>query len=687
MKNQTPAHQSVCESFVHGLNEAAILTDCSHQVIAINDLALSLLSFKDASFLMNRNVGCIFDGDTKNWPVCLGGQCRTTLKTLHERTLDAELSLSKISLEGQTYNIGILRDISVLQNLKDALEKAENRLDDMMGNLPVTLFQMVLKENGTLSFPYISKGVSKLMGVDSDVLMENPDAFFEMLCPADQLQLLRKVKKSALQQTSLDEEICLYVNEDMKLWLRLFANLRQADDSQAIWDGAVIDITGQHLLDERLRYLAYHDETTHMPNHLALEEYLQGLFDAEEPKSFALMALSIDRLDLVNETLGSETASRLVQIMGEHLRRALEPKDVYIAHLKADSFSIVMPHVEDERDVAALAESLLKTMKIPFEVGDRRLDVSVSMGISISGRDGDTAASLMMNADTALRRALVTSPGGYRFYVEEMNTRALRVLAYENRLRKALAKREFVPFFQPLIDVKSGYIAGMEALVRWRHPRLGLVGPSEFIPVAEDAGLIGELCHQVLHETCRTAKGWIDQGHKPIPLAVNISWRQFAQPERLMVLMNEVLEETGLPPEMLELELTESSVMEEPDSAIRTLNNLRDFGVMASIDDFGTGYSSLSYLKRLPISKLKIDRAFIHEVTENERDAAIVDAIIMLARALGLKTVAEGIETPGQLEYLREKGCDLAQGFYFSRPVPAAEMEKMMGQGVFSQTH
>lgn len=683
MKQDTPVQKKVFETFIHDLQEAAILTDKDHKVVALTKDALDLLSLDDDSILMGRHVGCVFEQSSKEWPLAVGSKCEVNFATRYQRQRNVEISLSSIQLDGQEFYLGLLRDLEEIKKLQASLYHAENRLDELMGNLPVTFFQMKLQENGTLSFPYISNGVSKLIGLDCEQYQDNPEAFFAMLDASDQLKLLRRVKKAALQEDILDEEICLNVSAERKMWLRLFANPRPCDETHTFWDGAVIDVSGQHMLDERLHYLAYHDENTKMPNRLAMEEYLDSLFKEEPAQTFAVMALAIDRLDLVNETLGAETANYLVQTIAKHLTEALSQEDVYIAHLRAETFCIVVPHVTDERDVAAIAQSLLTTMKIPFSVGTRRLDVSVSMGISMSNRDGDCAENLIMNADTALRRALVTSPGGYRFYVEEMNTRALRVLAYENRLRKALAAREFVPFFQPLIDVKTGEIAGMEALVRWQHPRLGLVSPAEFIPVAEEAGLIGELCHQVLFETCKTAKGWIDMGYKPVPLAVNISWRQFAQPERLMVLMNEVLQETGLPPELLELELTESSVMEEPDSAIRTLNDLRDFGVMASIDDFGTGYSSLSYLKKLPISKLKIDRAFIHEVNENERDAAIVDAIIMLARALGLKTVAEGIETREQYEYLKEKGCDLAQGFYFSRPVPAIEMEKMIAQGGF----
>jgi diguanylate cyclase (GGDEF)-like protein len=594
--------------------------------------------------------------------------------TAHEKQLQSVIEKKTDLMSPQTDE-----EISRLQN---ALRESERRLGKMIGNLPVTLFRLEMDKAGNISFPYISSTVHSLSGHSSEDIIQDADNFLKLLDENSNRRLYRALRRSMRQERPFDQEVSLRLSAQYKLVVRVFANICKQDDEKTVWDGAAMDITGQHLLDERLRYLAYHDEMTHLPNRLALEEHLNELY-AQKEDNFAILALAIDRLDLVNDTLGLETANRLVVTVAQQLADFL-PKGTFLAHPRGESFSIVLRNIKDDMNIAETADHILDRMKIPFDVGTRRLDVSVSMGISIAYRDGENAETLMMNADTALRRAHLTSPGGYRFYVEEMNTRALRVLAYENRLRKALLRKEFIPFFQPLIDVKTGKIAAMEALVRWRHPRLGLVWPGEFIPVAEEAGLIGDICHQVLYETCMTTKRWLEAGYGAIPMAVNISWRQFAQPERLLQLMNDVLSETGTPPELIELELTESSVMEEPDSAIRTLNDLREFGVMASIDDFGTGYSSLSYLKRLPISKLKIDRAFINEVAHNERDAAIVDAIIRLAQALGLKTVAEGIETREQFEFLKEKGCDLGQGFLFSRPVPAQDMEKILQEGGIS---
>lgn len=669
-----------CEYLISALSDPALVTDANGILVGANNAALALFNVEQRSLLIGHDVGSLFQGNHKGWPFLDRPKFQSSIKGIKEAYVQVEVSLSPLCLSEQSFHLGIVRDITQFILLREALRDAEVRLGEMVGNLPISLFQMILPEEGDISFPYVNAGVSGLLGMDSENLMENPNVFFDLISESEKLRLFRSIKVSAKNKTPLDEEFCVSLHEEMDSWVRFFANPRALGKSDVVWDGVAIDVTMQHVLDERMRYLAYHNENTQLPNRLAMEEHLNKLFKDEGNESFAVLALAIDRLDLVNDTLGRDVADELVVRVAQHLSKCLDD-NAFLSHPRAETYCFIVKNIGSDNEVATLTDGILKSMKSPFEVGTKRLDVSISIGISIAHRDGLDAENLMMNADTALRRAQLTSPGGYRFYVEEMNTRALRVLAYENRLRKAISNKEFVPFFQPLIDVKTGKIASMEALARWKHPRLGLIGPAEFIPVAEEAGLIGDVCHQILQQTCVTAKKWLDIGYPPVPLAVNISWRQFAQPERLMALMNDVLQETGLPPEMIELELTESSVMEEPDSAIRTLNDLREFGVLASIDDFGTGYSSLAYLKRLPISKLKIDRAFIHEVTENERDAAIVDAIIMLARALGLKTVAEGIETIEQFECLKEKGCDLAQGFLFSKPISAQDMEVIIKQG------
>lgn len=663
--------------------EPAILTNDENIIVSVNQSARDLFSFEDLSFMMGRDVGCLFSRDQAGWPLDLSETKTLKLNTQYQSKRDISLSLSVMQLEDKSFKVGLIKDISsVAVDSDEGIERAEIKVDSIMGNLPVALFQMALSEAGVLSFPFVSERADKIFGMSREKLMTDPAFFTDLIPQKDRIKFLRRIRKSALHARPFDEEVCLQLDNDRTVWLRLFANIRHTRNAVTTWDGAAIDITEEHLLDERLHFLAYHDEDTGLPNRLAAEEHIGELLKAET-SSLAVMALTIDRLDLVNDTLGRETSVRLVRTVANHLRRAIG-QHTYLAHPRSDTFYIVLSEFENEQAVGNLAERVLSELKIPFEIGSRSLDISASMGINIYQQEATNAETLMMNADTALRRAHVNSPGSYRFYTEEMNTRSLRVLAYENRLRKAIKDREFTTFYQPLVSFETGEIAGMEALVRWRHPRLGVISPGEFIPVAEEAGLIGDICQQVLYETCSTSRMWLDMGLPEIPLAVNISWRQFAHPDRLMDLMNSIINDTGVPAHLVELELTESSVMEEPDSAIRTLNNLREYGVTASIDDFGTGYSSLSYLKRLPISKLKIDRAFIIDVIDNKRDAAIVEAIISLAKALGLKTVAEGIETREQFEFLREKGCDIAQGFYFSRPVPAYEMEKLIRDGGFS---
>jgi EAL domain-containing protein (putative c-di-GMP-specific phosphodiesterase class I) len=304
-------------------------------------------------------------------------------------------------------------------------------------------------------------------------------------------------------------------------------------------------------------------------------------------------------------------------------------------------------------------------------------EVTASVGVSVYPADGHDGETLIQNADAALLRSKNSGPGTVQRFTEAFNAGAVKTLSLQHRLRRALDNQEFIPFYQPQVELIHGRIVGMEALVRWMSPE-GMVSPVEFIPVAEEYGLIDGICEQMLTTCCHQIKTWQDEGLGAFPVAVNISGRQFHQPKKLVQTLEAVLQDSGLAPQLLELELTESSAMRDPDSAIAVVQVLKDMGLACSIDDFGTGYSSLSVLKRFPIDKLKIDRSFVMDVTTDANDAAIVTAILAMAHALKLKVVAEGVETVPHLEFLRRLKCDVIQGYLFSRPLPAAEMRAML---------
>ncbi|HSV28225.1 MAG TPA: GGDEF domain-containing phosphodiesterase, partial [Candidatus Omnitrophota bacterium] len=362
------------------------------------------------------------------------------------------------------------------------------------------------------------------------------------------------------------------------------------------------------------------------------------------------------------------------------LQAALGQGDV-MARAQGDRFLLLITGIGAKREIQEAAEQLHRLAQTTVSVGGEEFEVSASCGLAMFPRDGEDAETLIKNAEAALERAKAQGPGSLQVFSKDMSSRAAKTLSLQNRLRRALEHGEFIPYFQPQVDLANGAVVGMEALVRWKSPELGMVAPGEFIPVAEESGLIDGICEVMLAACAKQNKEWQDAGLPAIPVAVNVSGRQFQYAKRLITALETTLAFTGLDPRYLEIELTESSAMRDADNAIGVVQTLKDMGINCAIDDFGTGYSSLSVLKRFPISKLKIDRSFVMDVITDPNDAAIVEAIVAMARALRMKVVAEGVEHHAHLDFLRALGCDQMQGYLFSRPLPADEMGAMLADG------
>ncbi|WP_338844858.1 EAL domain-containing protein [Massilia sp. W12] len=447
--------------------------------------------------------------------------------------------------------------------------------------------------------------------------------------------------------------------------------------------GFLTDITERKQAAERIHHLAYYDALTNLPNRTMLSKLLsQALAEGRRDQTqVALLFLDLNRFKPINDTLGHAVGDRLLQAVSQRFRQALREEDI-VARLGGDEFVVVLKGLEQHYFAAVVAQKLQHALAEPIHIDSHELLVDVSIGISIFPQDGNDSDNLLRLADMAMYRAKRhahehgVQEAGYAFYCQDMNQNMLERLQLENGLRRALALNQLVVFYQPKIDLFSGNIVGMEALVRWLHPERGLVPPGEFISLAEETGLIVTIGAWVLQQACMQARAWQEMGLPAQRIAVNVSAREFSP--QLPNRVEQALQEHGIGPQWLELEITESTLMQNVDQVISIMDRIKALGVTLALDDFGTGFSSLSCLKRFPIACLKIDRSFTTGIPDDANDCAIAATIISMAKQLKQKVVAEGVENEAQLRFLRDTGCDQMQGYLFSPPVTGMAIEKMM---------
>jgi diguanylate cyclase (GGDEF)-like protein/PAS domain S-box-containing protein len=436
-----------------------------------------------------------------------------------------------------------------------------------------------------------------------------------------------------------------------------------------LYSAVMNDISARRRDQARLVALANYDLLTSLPNRALFQQRLQrSLVHAQRfNEGLAVLIIDLDRFKNVNDALGHDAGDRLLQAVAARLKACLRESDT-LARLGGDEFAVLIEQVADIRFVSSVGRKLLKTIAEVLMVGDQEHNMTASIGVSTYPSDGSDATSLLKNADIAMYRAKERGKNNMQFYAASLNAHSMARLSLETGLRHALEQGEFLLHYQPKVDIPSGRITGMEALVRWMRPEFGMVSPGDFIPVAEDTGLIAPIGAWVLKTACERSVAWQRQGMAPLRVAVNLSARQFDN-ANLVSEVARVLDASGLAPRWLELEITESMVMDNPERAIETLRQLKSMGITLAIDDFGTGYSSLGYLKRFPIDTIKIDRSFIKDIPRSNDDATITRTIIDMTHNLRHKVVAEGVETAAQLDFLRKHGCDEMQGYHFSRPL------------------
>jgi diguanylate cyclase (GGDEF)-like protein/PAS domain S-box-containing protein len=452
-----------------------------------------------------------------------------------------------------------------------------------------------------------------------------------------------------------------------------------ADDRSIM--GTVVtfqDVSEVHNKLTDVRNLAEHDSLTGLPNHRLLDDRLNQaiLLAGRQGKELAVILVDIEHFKKINNSLGHDMGDELLRSIAGRLKSCVRSSDT-VSRLGGDEFAILLSQIEHHEDTAIIVRKTLRALAAPYTIDDKSLNINVSMGLSSFPIDGTDGRTLVNKATAAMCEAKLHGPNSCQLFRKEMQERLSDRQQLETDLRCALGRNEFVLHYQPKVNLRTGQITGLEALIRWVHPKRGVVPPMQFVPIAEECGLILPIGRWVLLESCKQARAWSDSGLESPPIAVNVTWTEFGDKDFVSG-VRAALISTGVKASSLELELTESVLMRDTESAMRAMNALSLMGVRLAIDDFGTGYSSFSYLKRFPVNALKLDRSFIREITQNKADATIVSAMINVGNALGQRVIAEGVETLAQAEFLRNQGCDEAQGYFFSRPVDSEQARMLL---------
>ncbi|NMG14738.1 EAL domain-containing protein [Aromatoleum bremense] len=578
-----------------------------------------------------------------------------------------ELSVSALQLHGEWHAVGVVRDISYRRESEEALLLRDRAIESSGDGIMISSAEL-----HDYPFTYVNPAFERITGFSAAEAVGHNGRF---LLGKDMQQVgLDEIRLALREGRDGRAELRNYRKDGSQFWIELSVSpVRNRVGQVTHFVSVMHEVTERKRYEEELEHLANHDELTGLPNRNLLADRLDQAIAqaARDGSEVAVLAVDLDNFRLVNDGLGHTCADQVLHAMGVRLLSCVREGDT-AARMGSDEFVLVLPGVGADEAAYVVQQRIQVETTRPLDVDGQELVVSCSIGISLYPRDGGDRHTLMRNADAAMHAMKAAGRNGFRFFTAEMNRRVDQRLTMERELRQALAGGELLLHYQPQVDLVSGRITGAEALVRWQHPQRGLLTPVEFIPLAEETGLIVPIGEWVLGEACRQNQAWHTAGLAAGRIAVNLSARQLGETD-LIALTGRVLAESGMTPARLEFELTESMAMQDVDKVMRVLCELKQLGVRTSLDDFGTGYSSLSYLQRFSVAALKIDRSFVHEVEADPGNAAMVATIIAMAHNLGLKTIAEGVETAAELAWLRAHRCDEIQGYHFSRPLPAAE--------------
>ena len=607
--------------------------------------------------------------DLKNWNLAKTGERRCIL------TNGVPIFDEKGDFHGYR---GVDKDVTAQFHAETALRESERKHQVVLEAIPDPVAVYDLDGNMT----YLNPAFTRVFGWTLEEAIRQPIHFI----PLEHLPETRDITKRIHQGetvSGIETQRLSRTRERIEVSISGAGFFSKHDKLL----GSVItfqDIRERRRAKEKITFIAYHDGLTGLPNRKSFYVQLRNWGShrhgqvsddrGAENRRWALLFLDLDKFKYVNETLGHDVGDRLLKKIATRIQNSLRKTD-HVFRLGGDEFTIILNHLSKNTDVVMVAQKIREEIARPCRIMGHEIYMTASIGISICPDDSEDMAELVKNADMAMYAAK-DEKEGYRFFTEEMNLKAQERMKLEGDLRQALRHKQFVLHYQPMIN-GAGRITGMEALLRWQHPEMGMISPGQFIPLAEETGIIVPIGEWTLHSACRQVKKWQDMGYGRLYVAVNLSTRQFREPD-MVETVEKALETTGLPPDSLKLEVTESGIMENPEQAIAKMKILRKKGIRFSIDDFGTGYSSLSYLKQFPIDTLKIDRSFVMDAITNRDDQEIIKAIISMARSLNLDTVAEGVETRDQQEFLHEQGCQIMQGFYLGRPMSHEDFEEIL---------
>ncbi len=577
----------------------------------------------------------------------------------------------------------ILRSSRVLQHLK----RSEARLSNAHRIARLGYWEWDL----TTQALHWSRELYAMLGLSAETFVTSCDTFLALIHPQDREAFRDKIDRAQTGQPISNFEHRMQLPSGQEIYVVEHIELAHDSSGRPLNLTATMqDISERKQVEEQMRFLAYHDQLTQLPNReLFKERVMQAISRARrEGQNLALLFVDLDRFKNVNDTLGHKLGDRLLELVAERLQAIVRDSDLIaqgvfreegqIARLGGDEFTVVLPAVRSRADAARVADRIVEVLSRPYTLDSREIVVTASVGIACYPEDGRDVDALIKNADAAMYDVKDSGRNGFRYYLPEMTQRSETRLRLENDLRKALKNHEFELHYQPQIDLNDNTMVGVEALVRWRHPERGLISPGEFIPVAEDSGLIVPLGQWVLEEACRQNREWQDDGLRPVRMSVNVAAQQF-QHDDFLATVRRVLAESRLGAEFLELEVTENALINTGSDVMFKLKQIRNLGISLAVDDFGTGFSSLSFIKQFPLNTLKVDRSFVTDIGQ-QKDEAIVKIIIHLAHELNLLVISEGVETERQLEFLRRQGSNMVQGFLFSRPLVPAELRRLLLQ-------